>query len=170
MAEPFIAEIKIIGFNFAPRGWAFCDGQLLPVSQYTALFAILGATYGGDGRSTFALPDLQGRAPMHPGNGPGLTERKLGQRGGVEAVGLTGAQLPPHTHRLIASALTADDDSPESRAPARTVPGRAVYHPANGPTTSMASAGIPNPGVVSHNNMQPFLALHFVIAMTGSLP
>ena len=93
MSEPFVAEIRIVAFNFAPRGWAFCNGQLLPISQNTALFSLIGTTYGGDGRTTTALPNLKGRAPMHPGRGPGLTERRLGQRGGTEAVTLSEAQM-----------------------------------------------------------------------------
>jgi microcystin-dependent protein len=99
MSEPFIAEIRIFAGNFAPRGWAFCDGQLLPISQNTALFSLIGTTYGGDGRTTTALPNLQGRAPMHPGRGPGLTERRLGQKGGVETVTLSEAQMPNHNHQ-----------------------------------------------------------------------
>ncbi|MFN2335087.1 MAG: phage tail protein, partial [Wenzhouxiangellaceae bacterium] len=100
MSEPFIAEIRIFAGNFAPRGWAYCDGQLLPISQNTALFSLIGTTYGGDGRNTTALPNLQGRTPMHPGRGPGLTSRRLGERGGVEAVTLSEAQMPNHNHAL----------------------------------------------------------------------
>ena len=102
MSEPFIAEIRIFAGNFAPRSWAFCDGQLLPISQNTALFSLIGTVYGGDGRSTTALPNMMGRAPMHPGRGPGLTSRRLGQRGGVEMVTLSEAQMPDHTHTLRA--------------------------------------------------------------------
>ena len=100
MSEPFIAEIRIFAGNFAPRSWAFCDGQLLPISQNTALFSLIGTTYGGDGRTTTALPNLQGRAPMHPGRGPGLTSRRLGEAIGTNDVILSQTQLPPHTHAL----------------------------------------------------------------------
>jgi len=102
MSEPFIAEIRIFAGNFAPRSWAFCNGQLLPVAQNTALFSLIGTTYGGDGRTTTALPNLEGRAPMHPGRGPGLTSRRLGQRTGVETVTLTEAQIPNHSHTVRA--------------------------------------------------------------------
>ena len=100
MSEPFIAEIRIFAGNFAPRGWAFCDGQLLPISQNTALFSLIGTTYGGDGRTTFALPDLRGRAPIHAGNGPGLTNRQLGSKAGVETVALSESQMPGHAHAV----------------------------------------------------------------------
>ena len=100
MSEPFIAEIRIFAGNFAPRSWAFCNGQLLPIAQNTALFSLIGTTYGGDGRTTTALPNLQGKAPMHPGRGPGLTVRQLGQTGGSETVSLTEAQMPSHNHSL----------------------------------------------------------------------
>ena len=104
MADPFVAEIRIFPFNFAPKGWAFCDGQLLPISQNTALFSLLGTTYGGDGKSTFALPDLQGCAPLHPGQGPGLSLYDLGQMGGSETVTLLQSEIPIHTHNLMAHA------------------------------------------------------------------
>jgi microcystin-dependent protein len=100
MSEPFVAEIRIFAGNFAPRGWAFCSGQLLPISQNTALFSLIGTIYGGDGRSTMALPNMAGRAPMHPGRGPGLTQRQIGQRGGAESIALTAAQMPNHNHQL----------------------------------------------------------------------
>jgi len=130
MSEPFIAEIGIFAGNFAPRGWAFCNGQILPISQNTALFSLVGTTYGGDGRTTFALPNLQGRAPMHPGTGPGLTTRRLGQSGGVETVTLSEAQMPSHTHTMQASTGMALDDDPASdNYPARAR-GAGVYAPA----------------------------------------
>ena len=108
MSEPFVAEIRIFAGNFAPRNWAFCNGQLLPISQNTALFSLIGTTYGGDGRTTTALPNLQGRAPMHAGRGPGLTDRRLGQKGGVETVTLSEAQMPNHTHTLQATEEEVD--------------------------------------------------------------
>src|SRR5687768_14712841 len=103
MADPFVAEIRIFCFNFAPTGWAWCDGQLMPISQNTALFSLLGTFYGGDGKTTFALPNLQGRAPMHPGQGPGLSLHDLGERGGIESPALIESEIPVHTHTLIAS-------------------------------------------------------------------
>lgn len=171
MSEPFIAEIRIFAGNFAPRGWAFCDGQLLPVSQNTALFSLIGTTYGGDGRSTTALPNLEGRAPMHPGRGPGLTSRRLGQRGGAETVTLAESQMPNHTHSVGA-------DSRGSRgAPADRYLGdprrRAeLFHT---DTTSnlvnMADQALaPTGGSQPHNNMQPFLAINFIIALVGLYP
>ena len=111
MSEPFVAEIRIFAGNFAPRGWAFCDGQLLPISQNTALFSIIGTTYGGDGRSTTALPNMKGRTPMHPGRGPGLTSRRLGQRGGAEYVTLAESQMPSHTH-TVRGTDTGDETTP----------------------------------------------------------
>src|SRR6476660_2764102 len=104
MADPFVAEIRIFPFNFAPKGWAWCDGQLMPISQNTALFSLLGTTYGGDGKSTFALPDMQGNSPMHPGQGPGLSLYDLGETGGTETVTLLQSEIPTHTHTLNASA------------------------------------------------------------------
>lgn len=167
MSEPFVAEIRIFAGNFAPRGWAFCNGQLLPIAQNTALFSLIGTTYGGDGRSTTALPDLQGRAPMHPGRGPGLTERRLGQRGGVETVTLSEAQLPNHNHAMEVSA-----EDGERRDPANNYFGRgnAVYaDPSN--TAGMASQSLPSAGgSQAHNNLQPFLAINFIIALVGLYP
>src|SRR6478672_10756894 len=112
MADPFVAEIRIFPFNFAPKGWAFCDGQLLPLSQNTALFSLLGTTYGGNGKSNFALPDLQGRAPMHPGQGPGLSLHDLGETGGSDTVSLLESEIPSHTHTLRGSTDDADLKAP----------------------------------------------------------
>ena len=121
MSEPFIGEIRIFAGNFAPRGWAFCDGQLLPIASNTALFSLIGTTYGGDGETTMALPDLQGRAPMHSGFGPGLTSRRLGQRGGVSTVTLSEAQMPSHTHTMQGSLQYGDDNDPGGQYLARAV-------------------------------------------------
>src|SRR5438445_1680842 len=112
MSSPFVAEIRIFAFNFAPKGWAFCDGQLLPISQNTALFSLLGTTYGGDGKSNFALPDLQGCAPMHPGQGPGLSLHDLGETGGSETVTLVESEIPAHSHGLMASGAPANRTAP----------------------------------------------------------
>ena len=172
MSEPFIAEIRIFAGNFAPRSWAFCNGQLLPVSQTTALFSLIGTTYGGDGRSTTALPNLQGKAPMHPGRGPGLTSYRLGQRGGVESVTLSEAQMPNHTHTMRADGGTGGPLGGGSNAtdPVDNYLGASVkYSNASGSSVNMqpvTSAG----GSQAHNNMQPFLAINFIIALQGLYP
>ena len=169
MSEPFIAEIRIFAGNFAPRSWAFCDGQLLPISQNTALFSLIGTTYGGDGRTTTALPDLQGRAPMHPGRGPGLTSRRLGQRGGVETVSLTEAQMPNHTHTLIGGGVPGNDDDAQNNTPTLVVGGNA-YHTAS-TLVNMADQALPSTGGSQpHNNLQPFIAMNFIIALQGLFP
>ena len=173
MSEPFIAEIRIFAGNFAPRGWAFCDGQLLPISQNTALFSLIGTTYGGDGRTTTALPDLMGRAPMHPGRGPGLTSRRLGQRGGVEMVTLTEAQMPNHTHTLRAANIPIGSvQAPTNqRAYNRSSGGNAYNTETTSNLVDMNSAGLPNTGgSQAHNNLQPFLTMNFIIALVGLYP
>lgn len=167
MADPFIAEVKIFGGTFAPRGYAFCNGQLLQISQNTALFSLVGTTYGGDGRTVFGLPDLQGRAPMHPGNGPGLTPRQLGQGGGTEVVSLTEAQMPGHTHQLVASGSGGDQTSPEAGVWARgqqIFGGPANLQPMHGDMTRTTGGGM------VHNNMHPYLGLNFIIALVGLYP
>ena len=169
MSEPFIAEIRIFAGNFAPRGWAFCDGQLLPIAQNTALFSLIGTVYGGDGRSTMGLPNLQGRAPLHAGRGPGLTSRRLGQRGGAETVTLTEAQMPNHNHQMMASPSPGEQPGPTGAALARTV-GSSAYAPAKNlvpfDQATMPSTG----GGQAHDNMQPYLAMYFIIALTGLYP
>ena len=174
MSEPFIAEIRIFAGNFAPRSWAFCDGQLLPISQNTALFSLIGTTYGGDGRSTTALPNLQGRAPMHPGRGPGLTSRRLGQRGGSEMVTLSEAQMPNHTHTAnginASQFVSANTGDPNNAAPAGIAAGFGFRSDASGAVT-MDNAALPLVGgSQSHNNMQPYLAINFIIALQGLYP
>lgn len=167
MSQPFIAEIKIFAGNFAPRGFAFCNGQLLPISQNTALFSLIGTTYGGDGRTTTALPNLQGRLPMHQGRGPGLTPRTLGQRGGAETVTLNSNQIPSHTHSLRGSSVAGDTTSPASAFPAMAP----IYEPTGSNLTNMADeAMLPAGGGQAHNNEQPFLALSFIIALQGLFP
>lgn len=126
MADPFIAEIRIFPFNFAPRGWAFCDGQLLPLSQNTALFSLLGTTYGGNGKSNFGLPNLQGRAAMHPGRGPGLSQRLLGESDGTDTVSLLESEIPAHSHALTSSGAVANRSTPVANSIAR-VAGAAPY-------------------------------------------
>jgi microcystin-dependent protein len=169
MSEPFIAEIKIWAGNFAPRGYAFCDGQLLPIAQNTALFSLIGTTYGGDGRTTTALPNLQGRAPMHPGTGPGLTARRLGQKIGAETTTLTEAQMADHTHTLRATVSRGAASTPQGNAFNRSVGENAYSTPAS--LTGMASAMAPPAGGgQAHDNMQPFLTLSFIIALQGLYP
>lgn len=172
MSEPFIAEIRIFAGNFAPRGWAFCNGQLLPVSQNTALFSLIGTTYGGDGRTTTALPDLQGRAPMHPGRGPGLTSRRLGQKGGVETVTLSEAQMPNHNHALQATTENGEQGSLSSDVALARARGGTPYQ--SNTTTNvvdMDARALPNSGgSQAHNNLQPFLAMNFIIALVGLYP
>ena len=169
MSEPFVAEIRIFAGNFAPRGWAFCNGQLLPISQNTALFSLIGTTYGGDGRTTTALPDLQGRAPMHPGRGPGLTARRLGERGGVETVTLSEAQMPQHTHSMRARPAPGNRPGPADNVPARAL-GATPYH-ASASLVNMADEALEaTGGSQAHNNMQPLLAMNFIIALVGLYP
>ena len=154
--------------NFAPRGWAFCDGQLLAVSQNDALFSLLGTIYGGDGRTTFGLPDLRGRIPIHAGQGPGLSERRLGAKGGSENETLTTNQLPSHTHRMKASSDGADQRSPSGNLFSRT--GFNFYRQAV-PSNAMASDVIGNTGGSrSHTNLMPTLCIHFIIALVGIYP
>jgi microcystin-dependent protein len=171
MADPFVAEIRIFPFNFAPKGWAFCDGQLMPLSQNTALFSLLGTTYGGNGKSNFALPDLQGSAPMHPGQGPGLSLHDLGETGGSETVSLLESEIPSHNHGVTASNTQADSPIPDQNYPARISIG-AGYRAASGaslvPLNDNAAA--PAGGDLPHNNMMPYLTLSFCIALQGVFP
>jgi microcystin-dependent protein len=168
--DPFVAEIRIFPFNFAPKGWAFCDGQLLPLSQNTALFSLLGTTYGGDGKSNFALPDLQGNAPMHPGQGPGLSLHDLGETGGSDAVTLLEAELPSHPHALRADTIDpADTNVPSTNASLAQSTGGTLYQAAAGAhlaDQALTSAGGDQP----HNNMQPYLTLNYCIALQGVFP
>ncbi|PUA81375.1 phage tail protein [Nocardioides currus] len=176
MADPFVAEIRAFPFNFAPRGWAFCNGQLLPISQNTALFSLLGTTYGGNGTSTFALPDLQGRAAVHPGQGPGLSLRALGETGGVESVTLLESEIPHHRHTLRADQQQATQARPaDGRVLAASLGGMAYAVPAVGgaapsPTTASPSVLAPAGGSQPHNNMQPYLTLNYCIALQGVFP
>ena len=172
MSEPFVAEIRIFAGNFAPRGWAFCNGQLLPISQNTALFSLIGTTYGGDGRTTTALPNLEGRAPMHPGRGPGLTDRRLGQKGGVETVTLTEAQMPNHTHTMMASMEEGDRRTPASnRSLAESLGGSIYQSNTSANLVPMDERSLPDAGgSQAHNNLQPFLTMNFIIALVGLYP
>lgn len=169
MADPFVAEIRIFPFNFAPKGWAWCDGQILPLSQNTALFSLLGTTYGGDGKSNFALPDLQGRAAMHPGQGPGLSLHDLGETGGSETVSLLESEIPSHSHALSTSVRPADSLNPATLSPGT---GNNMYVAAAGASLVDAApqALAPAGGDQPHNNMQPYLTFYFCIALQGVFP
>jgi microcystin-dependent protein len=177
MSDPFVAEIRIFPFNFAPTGWAECDGQLMPISQNTALFSLLGTTYGGDGRSTFALPNLQGSAAMHTGGaqpGPGLSTRDLGEQSGVEFVTLLTSEMPAHAHRF-GGAIDANgtNTSPVGSIWSQAPQGRgslAAYHEAPPTGALNAIALSASGGDQPHNNMQPYLMLNFCIAMQGVFP
>ena len=165
--DPFVAEIRIFPFNFAPRGWAWCDGQLLPLSQNTAVFSLLGTTYGGDGKSTFALPDLQGRAPMHPGQGPGLSLHDLGETGGSEFVTLLESEIPAHNHGVSMSMRPGDNLNPAGLALGT---GNSAYVAPASLVTMSDQALAPAGGDLPHNNMQPYLTCYFCIALQGVYP
>jgi microcystin-dependent protein len=171
MSEPFVAEIRIFAGNFAPRGWAFCDGTLLQIAQNTALFSLIGTIYGGDGRVTTALPDLRGRAPMHSGNGPGLTSRQIGQRGGTQTETLTESQMPNHSHTMnaVANPSTTFAPSATGSSMARSIGGAAYASTA--PNVSLDGSPLAGAGGGgAHPNEQPFLAMNFIIALVGVYP
>lgn len=168
--EPFLGQIQPFAFNFAPRGWAQCDGQILPISTSTALFSLIGTTYGGDGRTTFGLPDLRGRAALHVGSGPGLTNRRLGEKGGLESVQLTVPQMPSHTHVATLGAVEADADSdkpnPHHLAAAPIYSASAIDTSLASDSINMADTG----GNEAHENMQPYLVINWCIALVGIYP
>ena len=168
--DPFVAEIRIFPFNFAPKGWAVCDGQILPLSQNTALFSLLGTTYGGDGKSNFALPNLQGAAPMHPGQGPGLSLHDLGEAGGTDAVTLLESELPAHTHPLRADTIDpADTNVPSPTASLAVSTGGPLYQ--TSANTQLAPQALtPAGGDQPHNNLMPYLTLTYCIALQGVYP
>jgi len=177
MSEPFLGQISMFGGNFAPRGWALCDGQLLAIAQNQALFSLLGTTYGGDGRTTFALPDLRGRVPMHAGSGPGLTPRSLGQKSGSETVTLTVNEMPAHNHTATGTIKAKngqpDESNPGGQVPATLSNGTEGY--ADASNTNMQEGGVAvtvnnNGGGQSHNNMQPYQCINFIIALVGIFP
>ena len=172
MAEPFVAEIRIFPFNFAPRGWAFCDGQLLPLSQNTALFSLLGTTYGGNGKSNFALPDLQGCAPMHPGQGPGLSLHDLGEVSGSDTVTLLQSEIPSHSHSAGAQNIPLGGTvTPSSTATLNRPASGNLYASTLTPLVQMSpNALAPAGGGLPHNNMMPYLTLYFNIALQGVFP
>ena len=170
MSEPFLAEIRLFPFTFAPRGWALCDGQVLPIAQNTALFSLLGTMYGGDGRSNFALPDFQGRAAMSPGQGAGLSLRTIGDSGGSETVTLTDSQMPMHSHSVAATSSAGQTQMPAGAVPAMAAddtygpPGTKRLVPMDAGNIGFTGGGQP------HNNLQPFLVLNFAIALQGIFP
>ncbi len=163
--DPFLGEIRMFGGNFAPRGWALCDGQLLPISKYSALFSILGTTYGGDGRTTFGLPDLRGRVPVHAGRGPGLSDYRLGKKGGQETVTLTTSEMPSHHHGLVAGS-----NSSASQASGNLIAAQGQFSTGS-PGSAMHQASLQNTGGSQpHTNIQPYLAVHYIIALQGIYP
>lgn len=174
MSEPFLGEIKMVGFNFPPRGWATCEGQLLPISQNSALFSLLGTTFGGDGRTTFGLPDMRGRFPIGVGNGPGLDSKTWGERAGQEDVTLNTNQIPNHTHSggtVQTTTAVGNQTSPDGNFLATANDGESNYSDAEatgnlGGNTAIGLTG----GGQSHNNMPPFLSIYFVIALQGIFP
>lgn len=172
MSEPFIGQIMMFGGNFAPRGWAFCNGQLLSIAQNTALFSILGTTYGGDGQTTFALPDLRGRVPMQWGNGPGLTPRTLGESSGAENVTLLTTQMPAHNHSAQAVEGPANIEGPQGALWATAEPtGTVSTYSTSNPNATMSPTAIGQAGGNQpHNNMQPYLCVSFIIALEGIYP
>lgn len=171
MSEPFIGQIKMFAGNFAPRGYALCDGQLLAISQYDALFSLVGTFYGGDGRTTFGLPDLRGRVPIHAGSGPGLTPRQVGAKSGAENVTLTQNQIPSHTHTLTASKAAGGESSPNNAQPAQSTGSVYLRNPNPMAIADLDSANIkPLGGSQQHTNVQPFQCINFIIALTGIYP
>lgn len=169
MSEPYVGEIRMFSGNFAPRGWAFCDGQLLAVSQNDALFSLLGTIYGGDGRTTFGLPDMRGRIPLHQGSGPGLSNRRLGGKGGAENETITTNQMPSHSHNLNANTAEFTGSAPSGKVLANPLPGT-LFDPEN-QAASAASTSITNTGGSrSHTNLMPTLCINFIIALFGIYP
>jgi microcystin-dependent protein len=173
MSDQFVAEIRIFPFNFPPTGWAFCDGQLLPISQNTALFSLLGTTYGGDGKSTFGLPDMQGNAPMQPGQGQGLSLRDLGELGGSETITLLVSEIPVHTHTVMGSNQQGDVQQPTNTVSIARPVGALPFVPGSPapPFVTLAPQALPPAGgSLPHNNLQPYLTLSFCIALQGIFP
>lgn len=173
MSEPFIAEIRIFAGNFAPRSWAFCDGQVLQIAQNTALFSLIGTTFGGDGRTTFGLPNLQGRVPLHPGRGPGLTQRSWGEIGGSSTVTLTAQQMPGHRHTFLASADPTDEEGESTVAgnlTGETDASDRMYTSASTAPVDMGLGLQTQGGNGAHPNEQPYLTMNYIIALQGTYP
>jgi len=173
MSSPFLAEIRIFAGNFAPRGWATCDGQILPISQNTALFSLLGTTYGGNGQTTFALPNFQGTAPMQQGQGPGLTDRSLGELGGSPNVNVIQNEMPLHTHQFLAGAAAGrggGTNVPTNNDLASGTSPDIIYGPSAANLQMSPQMLTPTGGSQPHNNMSPYLVLTFIIATAGIFP
>jgi microcystin-dependent protein len=172
MAQPYVGEIRLFAGNFAPSGWAFCAGQLLPISENEVLFQLIGTTYGGDGQNTFGLPDLRGRVPIHQGTGSGLSTRRLAESGGAETVTLTAAQYPAHRHALRASGAAATSAAGPAGVLAATTP--LMYGSSVAPTIDMAASAISSSaggaGFLPHENMAPFVAMSYIISLFGIFP
>lgn len=170
MSDPFVGEIRMFGGSFAPAGWAFCAGQLMPISENDTLFTLIGTTYGGDGQETFGLPDLQGRIPIHAGQGPGISQTyQLGEKAGVESVTLSAQQIPIHNHAFLASTNAANSTTPVNQVIAQSAQ-RAVYYEAT-TTTALATTAIsPVGGSQPHDNMMPYLVVTFIISLFGIFP
>ena len=169
MAQPYIGEIRIFAGNFAPSGWMFCEGQLLPISEYETLFNLIGTTYGGDGQTTFGLPDLRGRVPVHMGTGTDGITYTLSETGGLETVTLTVSQIPQHNHQALAAGLAADSPHPSGNCLGDGTGGLTQYHAAPGPAMnagSLTSVG----GNQPHDNFQPYLCLDFIISLFWIFP
>lgn len=170
MSEPYVGEIRMFGGSFPPAGWAFCDGQLMPISQNDVLFTLIGTTYGGDGEETFGIPDLQGRVAVHAGQGPGISQTYvIGEKGGVESVTLTTQQMPIHPHASIGSTANGTDPNPAGNflATSTTVKAYAAFPPAN---PLFANALTPTGGSQPHDNMMPYLVISFIISLFGVFP
>ena len=172
MTDQFVAEIRVFPFNFAPKGWALCNGQILPISQNTALFSLLGTTYGGDGKSTFALPNLQGMAPMQQGQGPGLSLRDLGETAGEDTVTLIQSEIPVHTHTLKVDTFDPSDlTAPDPKRVLAQSTGVFAYQPAAVNLGAMAFQGLPPAGGgLPHSNLQPYVTFNYCIALQGIFP
>jgi microcystin-dependent protein len=171
MSDQFLGEIRIFPFNFAPKGWAFCDGQLMPISQMTALFSLLGTQFGGDGKSTFALPDLQGNVPLHFGQGPGLTPYNIGDSGGAPTIALLTTEMPAHNHSTACNSALGNKPKPNGNYWASDAAGILTQYAPAGDGSQMNPQAIGVAGSsLPHNNMQPYLALNFCIALQGIYP
>ncbi len=171
MSQPYIGEIRLVGFNFAPVGWALCAGQLVSISQNDALFALLGTTYGGDGIQTFALPDLRGRAPIHAGQGPGLTNRIQGEQLGSESVTLTSNQMPAHNHAARAQSAAGAASKPQNAVWAGSSAGDTPYKAALATPTTLNPQALPSAGSnQAHENREPLLVMNYIIALYGIFP
>ena len=168
--DPFVAEIRIFPFNFPPKGWAFCDGQILPISQNTALFSLLGTTYGGDGKSNFALPNMQGKAPMHPGQGPGLSLHDLGETGGSDTVTLLESEIPSHTHAVMAFPNPGNVNTGDPTVALARSRGGNAYKTSGTSVQFSDQAIAPAGGDQPHNNLMPYLTLNLCIALQGVYP